>query len=153
MNVRPIQLSNRNVNFGNLTKISYAVVDDCNVSATEVLKDLTAHFIRQLNKGEIKDNELRIKLNKAVKDYSSEQGYVSLIKRIGNYIITGKDALNLSNIWNQSGVAQALKKEQASEFISQLFSKGFDKIALIGKSDKLKGKVRYEFTDLYSTIY
>lgn len=138
--------------FGKGTIVRYVVLNGHSEADPKVVEEVTAHFVKQIQKGRPEDAALRRALHQATGDSSLAEAYQA-IKRIGKRLITGQDAAELQKIWSKA-MALVKKKQEAANLVSRVFhSAPVQKIVLVAEKIDVKGKMKYIVKNLYTTIY
>ena len=109
--------------FGAIAPVSYVVVNGHTETDAKIIDEVTKQFIKQIREGKAEDIHLRQSLFKATGDSSLAQTYQT-IKKMGKYLITGQDAINLKNIWSDSKMNLQTKTAKASDFVKN-YSKNY----------------------------
>ena len=139
--------------FGAIAPVSYVVVNGHTETDAKIIDEVTKQFIKQIREGKAEDIHLRQSLFKATGDSSLAQTYQT-IKKMGKYLITGQDAINLKNIWSDSKMNLQTKTAKASDFVKKLFQKlPTEKLAIVAEKINIKGKVKYIIKNMHTTIY
>lgn len=158
--MNPISASNYSIksqikpSFGRITSVSYVIVDGQTVLDRKIIDDVTRNFVTQIRKCLPKDKNIRQEMYKITNEKEMLSDTFQPIKKMGNYLITGQDAIDLGNIWSLSKVSRQEKAEKASGFVRYLLSRVNPKrIALVAEKTIVKGKEKYLVKDIYKTSY
>ena len=140
--------------FGKLIPVSYVVIDGHTVWDKKIVNAVTKDFVTQLRKCHPKDKNIRQDLFNITHEISALSDLWQPIKKIGNFLITGPDVIELNRIWSLSGISKFEKKQIASAFVKELFTRKHpEKLAIVADKTIIKGKEKYLTKRLYSTIY
>lgn len=138
--------------FGKGTIVSYVVLNGHTEADPKLVEEVTASFVKQMKQGKPEDATLRCIFHQVTGDSSLAEAY-QVIKRIGKKLITGQDAVDLQKIWAKRDTF-AKKKQEASELVKRVFNSApVKKIAIVAEKIDIKGKAKYIFKNLYTTIY
>ena len=139
--------------------VRYVVVDGVVTDDKTIIEEVSKQFASKLRKGNIFEQPLCDSLKKSIPEYYSyaRTQPATMLKSYNMglkfNIIVGQAAANLKRIWEQSGVAIATKKQQASNAVKKIFSTmPYQHIAIIAKTKNVKGKIKYIIQNVYKTV-
>ncbi len=149
-----------NPNFkAHLNSVRYVIVDGNVVDDPKITEDVTKQFVKRLKQGNIMDKDLRSTILREMPEYHPMSGtqtvkYLKSYMRGKNFnIIIGEPAYHLKRIWEQAQVSLETKKKQAGQVIGNvLYGKSQKHIALDAISQVIKGKTKYIFKGVFTTV-